>query len=345
EIIPETMMDFASNDYYGLAKTHSPNSKQLSYGATGSRLISGNSELAEKLENFLANFHESESALLFNSGYMANIGLLSSVADRNTTIIADEYIHASLKDGIRLSGASYYKFKHNNLQDLEQKLRNVKNGNKCLVVVESVYSMEGDFAPLQEIVKLKQKYPFEIIVDEAHATGIFGNGKGRVVEENLQNEVFARVVTFGKAIGTHGAAVLGTHILKEYLINFARSFIYTTALPDIILQKTLDNHTFIIENKLYRDIKKRVLEFKEIVSKSALSNYLLPSSSPIQIILAEGILVENIENICRQKGFFVKAIKYPTVPKNQERIRICLHLHNTSEQMNDLVKIMEKNWQ
>jgi 8-amino-7-oxononanoate synthase len=345
EIIPETMIDFASNDYYGLAKTHSPNSKQLSYGATGSRLISGNSELAEKLENFLANFHLSESALLFNNGYLANIGLLSSIADKNTVIIADEYIHASLKDGIRLSNAKYYKFKHNDLNDLEHKLQKTDTYTKKLVVIESVYSMEGDFAPLQEIVALKQKYPFEIIVDEAHANGIFGNGKGRVVEENLQNEVLARVVTFGKAIGTHGAAVLGTHILKEYLINFARSFIYTTALPDVILQKTLDNYRLIIEKELYKDINHRVLEFKKLASETRFSKQLIPSSSPIQVISASGNMAEKIETVCKQQGFFVKAVKYPTVPANQERIRICLHLHNTPCQIKELIKNIENNWQ
>ena len=223
------LIDFSSNDYLGFAKEaaihhiNNNTSELIQFGATGSRLISGNYELTEEAEAFLANFYNAATALIFNSGYNANIGLFQCLPQRNDTIIYDELIHASIRDGIRLSNASNFSFSHNNLTALEQKLSNAKG--LIYVVVESVYSMDGDMAPLTEIVAVCKKYNAALIVDEAHAVGIFGNGKGLVSELGLENNVFARVVTFGKAVGVHGAAILGSNELRDYLINFSRAFI------------------------------------------------------------------------------------------------------------------------
>ena len=229
-------LDFCSNDYLGLASKFDLISPEiqaeiqgLKLGSTGSRLITGNSKLAEETEAIIAQFHKAEAALLYSSGFMANVGLMACIAGKDDTIISDDYIHASIIDGIRLSYATKYRFKHNDLEDLETQLQLAKN--RIIVVVESIYSMDGDEGPLSKIADLCEKYGALLIVDEAHSTGIYGeNGAGLVCQYGLENRVYARVHTFGKALGFHGAAVVGSHVLRDYLINYSRSFIYTTAI-------------------------------------------------------------------------------------------------------------------
>lgn len=216
------LVDFTSNDYLGFAKDEAllelveKEFQELSsLGSTGSRLLSGNSQYAEELETRIAAFHNAESALLLNSGFDANYGLLSSLPYRGSTIFYDELVHASIHDGIRASKADSVSFKHNDVADLEKALSLIE-GLKY-VVVESVYSMDGDFAPLAEIVALCEKYDAGLIVDEAHATGVIGkNGEGLVQHLGLQNKCLARVHTFGKALGAHGAVILGSTDLKSF---------------------------------------------------------------------------------------------------------------------------------
>ncbi len=225
-------VDFYSNDYLGIATlglqhdATGTSGVKVKSGSTGARLLSGNSAEAEALEKTIAAFHRAESALLFNSGYDANTGLIASITGRHTTILYDELCHASILDGIRLSQSSKrYKFRHNNIEDLASKLKKFQSGT-IIVIVESVYSMDGDTAPLREAALLCEAYNAQLIVDEAHATGVFGaRGEGLVSALGLEDRVFARVHTFGKALGCHGAAVVGSDLLKQYLINFARSFI------------------------------------------------------------------------------------------------------------------------
>ena len=227
------LVDFCSNDYLGFARSALLKSSIeaeivscsiILNGSTGSRLLSGNSDYAEQLEAQLAQIFDCEAALLFNSGYDANAGLLSSLPQRGDTVIADELIHASVIDGIRLSFAARFSFRHNDLGSLEEKLKQAKG--VCYVVIESVYSMDGDSPDITAMLALTEKYHANLVVDEAHAVGLFGTGLAR---GELAERVFARIVTFGKALGCHGAAVLGSKLLKEYLLNFARSLIYTTA--------------------------------------------------------------------------------------------------------------------
>ncbi|MFA6946589.1 MAG: pyridoxal phosphate-dependent aminotransferase family protein, partial [Pedobacter sp.] len=222
------LTDFCSNDYLGFSRSGElkllfekelKNFPEYHLGSTGSRLLAGNDSFTEDLEQEIAVFHDAESALLYNSGYDANIGLFASLPQRGDTIISDEFIHASIIDGIRLSHATRFVFKHNDLTGLEQKLK-LSKGRK-FIAVESVYSMDGDEAPLKEITKLAKQYHAALIVDEAHATGIFGEyGRGLVHELGLCGDVFARVITFGKGLGTHGAVILGSSQLRPYLINF-----------------------------------------------------------------------------------------------------------------------------
>ena len=231
-VYTEDKIDFSSNDYFGFSKSQKYNitEPKIGFGGTGSRSITGNSPEAEVAERIIAKFHRQEAALIFNSGYMANVGLFSSIAAKGDTFVSDEYIHASIIDGMRLSHASRLKFKHNNIEDLEKKLQ-IASGRK-FVAIESIYSMDGDEAPLEAIADLCIKYDALLMVDEAHATGVFGNnGEGLVCKYNLENKVLCCIYTFGKGIGLHGATIAGSQLLRSYLINNARSFIFTTALP------------------------------------------------------------------------------------------------------------------
>lgn len=334
-----SLVDFCSNDYLGFARSivlkedvkTELNSHPLSLnGSTGSRLLSGNSQYAEDLEQEIAAFHGFEAGLLFNSGYDANLGLPSSLAQRGDTIILDELIHASAIDGARLSNANRYSFKHNSIESLEAKLKASK-GN-CYVVVESIYSMDGDSAPIKDIADMTEKYGAYLIVDEAHALGLYK--KGLTNQLGLQNRVFATVVTFGKALGSHGAIVLGSKVLKEYLVNFARSFIYSTApsfhhLASIKMAYHLLNNA---EEEII-NLKNNIAYFKNHIYFN--SDYpLLKSDGPIQcIILKNNDTARLMANTLQSAGLDVRPILSPTVAAGTERIRICLHSFNTLNEL------------
>ncbi len=335
------LVDFCSNDYLGFAKEsaiHKAENNLLNYGATGSRLISGNHVIIEDVEYYLAHFYDSEAALIFNSGYNANVGLFQCLPQRTDTIIYDEYIHASIRDGIKLSNAKNFSFEHNNINSLIDKLK--QTTGLVYVVVESIYSMDGDTAPLIEIAKICKKHNAALIVDEAHAVGIFGNGKGLVAELNLEKEVFARIVTFGKAYGAHGAAVLGSNILRDYLINYSRSFIYTTALPLSSILTIKNAHEFILQNLT------RINELKELIEyfRNSTLNFQLStlnSFSAIQCIIVPGNNeVKKLATAIEKQGLDVRPILSPTVPKGKERLRICLHSFNSKEQIDKLIPLL-----
>ena len=345
-VFTEGLIDFSSNDYLGFAQNASFQNDfsqtPLSNGSTGSRLITGNSQLAEQTEQIIADFHGAEAALIFNTGYMANIGLFSSLGDIDSVFIYDEYIHASVHDGMRLSRAKRVKFKHNDLGNLIFLLQNTEGGKKY-VAVESVYSMDGDLAPLREIADICQKNNAALIVDEAHGTGCFGEkGEGLVTELGLGNAVFARVHTFGKALGIHGAAVIGSCLLRDFLINHARSFIYTTALPPLAYLHI--QHAYqLLPTANRAHLSALIAYFIQKTKTILLSDgyFLTNANSPIQ-----GIVVPNNEKITalakhlHQNGIYAKAILSPTVPIGVERIRICLHSFNTFEEIDLLLKAL-----
>ncbi|MEJ5994922.1 pyridoxal phosphate-dependent aminotransferase family protein [Pedobacter sp. Du54] len=342
-------IDFCSNDYLGFArskelskliKTEADKLLPINNGATGSRLLSGNHPYFIKTEQYIADFHASPAALLFNSGYDANVGLLSSIAQRGDTIITDELIHASLIDGARLSNAERFRFKHNNIKDLEQKLQHAKG--VCYVVIESVYSMDGDLAPLTEICELCTAYNANLIVDEAHAIGVFGNmGKGLVHHLGLQDKVFARIITYGKALGTHGAAVLGSITLRNYLINFARSFIYTTAAPLHQIIAIRCAYQLLEQLGDQHKLAEKIAYYASLVANTSLPR--IHSNSCIQTILFNNdIDAKKAAAHLQDKGFDVKAILSPTVAVGQERLRICLHLYNTEEEILNLINHLKE---
>lgn len=338
-------IDFSGNDYLGFStkglladeiKTLSPSKRT---GSTGSRLISGNSVLFEEIESEIAGFHQAQAALLYNSGYDANLGLLSSVPQKRDLVLGDELIHASLIDGIRLSFATHYKFRHNDMDALKELVvRHKESFYEIYVVVESVYSMDGDCAPLTELAALSREYGLRLVVDEAHAIGVFGNkGRGLCHELNIEQDCFARIYTYGKAMGCHGAAVVGSEELRTYLVNFSRSFIYTTAMPEhsllaIKAAYRLLQATNEIE-KLHRVIghfNHNALSERFIKSTSAIHCYIVPGNDEVQLL----------EDNLNKAGFFVKSIKSPTVKVNQERLRICLHSFNTQQEINGLLELL-----
>lgn len=340
--LPQNLTDFTSNDYLGLSRDEElklavlEEVKQLPSGSTGSRLLSGNSAYAEELEIFLAQYHQSPAALLFNSGFDANYGLLSSLPYRGDTIIYDELVHASIHDGINNSKATGASFFHNDVTDLEEKLKTA-TGLKY-VVVESLYSMDGDFAPLKEIAALCDKYNAGLVMDEAHATGLYGSkGEGRVLSEGIADKCLARIHTFGKTIGGNGAVVLCSEELKSFLINYCRPFIYSTALPYHSLAHIKCAYQILdtIELKERREkLFSLVRLFREILGAGDKKFLLLSGESPVQSIIVSGNgAVKKFAEAIRNQGFDVRPILYPTVPVGKERIRICIHSFNTEKEV------------
>jgi 8-amino-7-oxononanoate synthase len=333
------LYDFSSNDYLGFSRSVELKERIMLelekypkslLGATGSRLLSGNTEYAEELEKELAGIHQAEHGLIFDSGYSANLALFSCLPQKDDVILCDEYIHASVIDGARLSFATRKHFKHNNLEDLESQLK--KSKGVCYVAVESVYSMDGDLADLIEIARLCRDYQANLIVDEAHAFGVFGTGIVDLLE--LQPYVFARIVTFGKALGLHGAIVLGSELLRTYLINFARPFIFSTAPPFTQLLAI----KIAYERLLSSPQASVTLQQKSSLLKANLppQEQLLSTHNPsaIQCIFLEGNeQVVQFSQALVQRGFDVRAIRSPSVPKGKERLRICMHTHNTDEEI------------
>jgi 8-amino-7-oxononanoate synthase len=332
----EGFIDFCSNDYLGLSR-ESIYFNEISHSGTGSRLISGTSKEALTAERELAVFFNAQSALLFNSGYDANLGLFSSVPQRGDTVIYDSLIHASIRDGIRLGFSSGKSFAHNDLQDLENKLSETQG--VIYVVVEGLYSMDGDFSPLLHITEICEKYGAYLIVDEAHSAGVFGDsGKGVVSQLGLENKVFARLVTFGKAYGSHGACVLGSSELTEVLLNFARSFIYTTALPP----KSYERNSKIITFESLEQRRAQLQENLNLFRSSFLHSGLISElNSPIQILeIGDVAVAKSCASDLQKNGIAVKPIYAPTVPMGKERIRLCFHSFNTEKEINQLIRCM-----
>ena len=349
--INEGLVDFYSNDYLGLAsdkeiaqRAHHL-AERLTHvnGSTGSRLISGNSVAHEELEVQLAGFFRSEASLLFNSGYDANVGLLSALLQRNDSIFFDRLSHASIRDGISMSHARAFGFDHNDLEDLDRKVRKGRSGSgQNYVIAESVYSMDGDEAPLEELASYCQQQGLYLIVDEAHSTGILGPaGAGMTVSLGLEDKVFARVHTFGKAMGCHGAAVLGSTTLRNFLVNFARSFIYTTALPAVeVLRIGAALEELRREGRRER-LRNNIGLFLETVRELKLEDCFIRSRSPIQsFLLKDKIQAKEISEALYRERIGSKVIMAPTVPVGGERVRICIHSFNTPEEIRRLLRLL-----
>ena len=356
-VLPNNLVDFSSNDYLGFAKSEeifqqtddllvSRNYKVN--GATGSRLLTGNHSIYTETEEHIAQFHQAEAALIFNSGYDANVGFFSSVPQRNDIILYDELSHASIRDGIQMSLAKSFKFKHNDLVDLENLLTKFQPATRnpqpatIFIITESVFSMDGDSPDLEELAALSEKYNAYLVIDEAHALGVFGEkGEGLIQQLNLHDKVFARIITFGKALGCHGAAILGSEQLKNYLVNFARSFIYTTGLSPHSVATIFVAYQHLSKSQQEREKLFQNIAYFESCLPTSISH--LPSKSTIQSIIIPGNeRVKSIAQQLQQKGFDVKPILSPTVPEGQERLRFCLHSFNSEQEIRDVLTELKK---
>ncbi|WP_191858571.1 aminotransferase class I/II-fold pyridoxal phosphate-dependent enzyme [Hanstruepera ponticola] len=351
----DQLVDFSSNDYLGFSKNENIFNETHDYlvghnikhnGATGSRLLSGNHNLYHLVETVLCEFHQSEAALVFNSGYDANIGFFSCVPQRHDIILYDEYVHASIRDGISMSHANAFKFGHNDLSELDTLLKKysdsvIDSSISIYVVTESVFSMDGDSPHLETLAQLCTNYHAHLIIDEAHAVGVFGDqGKGIVQKLELERQVFARIITFGKALGAHGAAILGSSQLKSYLINFSRSLIYTTALPPHALATINASYLELIKTDATKKLHENINHFITEVKNHDLETYFIPSNSAIHCAIIPGNeTIKQIAHEIREKGFNIKPILSPTVPNGQERLRFCIHSYNSKQEISEVLKV------
>lgn len=335
------LIDFSSNDYLGFSKNQFISefalvkidvySSQL-HGATGSRLLTGNYDMIEDFESYLKEYYNTEAATVFNSGYDANLGLFSSIAQRQDLILYDELSHASIRDGIALGKAKSYKFKHNDLNDLEQKLTKFQNQFETIyVITEHVFSMDGDSAEVDALVEMCHRFKVYLILDEAHSIGTISK-KGSI---DFDGKLFARIITFGKSFGSHGSAVLGSIELKHYLINFAKSFIYTTAPSVEITARNWAAHLYLESNSAeFESLRLNINHLKEQIKTHNLSDFFIKSHSAIQsCVIGGNKKVKLISNQLQQEGFDVRPILSPTVPKGKERLRFCLHSFNTEKEI------------
>ncbi|KAJ3070667.1 hypothetical protein HDU98_006311 [Podochytrium sp. JEL0797] len=371
-ITDPTASDFSSNDYLGLARCSNLHNRFLSalsslhqplHGSTGSRLLSGNSPTAIQLEHHLAAFHRSETALLFNSGYDANLSLFATLPHPGSVVLYDELAHASVHDGLKQcrAGVVVRSWKHNDLGVLEKlvwehvvRIESLFAGKEfmpgIIVMVESIYSMDGDVAPIREIVQLAQRVGnrgggLHLIVDEAHSTGVCGeNGRGLVCELGLESHAFARLHTFGKAVGSHGAVVLGSSTLRNFLINYARPLVYSTSLPvhSLISIKCAYDQMSKDASELQSKLHQIIHHFRHQLKTMPPGIEAIDSHTAIQAIIVPGN--KECSRVCtrlQSKGYDVRPIRSPTVAKGAERLRICLHAHNTMEEVTGLLRLLD----
>lgn len=333
------LLNLSSNNYLGLGDNKNITEEFLnfadgkySFGSASARLLTGNLPVYNELEETLSRLFNKDRALLFNSGYHANVGISSSIADKNDVIFSDKLNHASIIDGMRLSGGKFFRYLHNDTESLEKLLiRERKNFNNAIIITESVFSMDGDIADLKKIVELKEKYNCILIVDEAHAFGVFGE-KGLGISETLgiTDKIDLIVGTFGKSIGSMGAFVVGNKILIEYLTNKARSFIFSTALPPI--QTAFSK--WIIETKLPKTIEKRT-NLLNLTRRLGHESHIIP------VIIGSNAETEQVCKRLFDAGYFTLPIRPPTVPEGTSRLRLSLTTEIKEEDLEKLTKIID----
>ena len=342
------VLNFSSNNYLGIANHPdlAAAAKQAidryGCGSGASRLISGNMVLHEELECKLAEFKGTEAALVFNSGFQANTGLLSTLAGEGDVIFSDALNHASIIDGCRLSRATTVVYAHCDLDRLEQELKGAANCRRRLIVTESIFSMDGDEAPLAGIVDLAEKHGAMVMVDEAHATGLFGAaGAGVVAKLGLGDRVLVQMGTLGKALGGFGAYVAGSGVLRELLINRCRSFIFTTSLPPAVMAMAIAAIDLV-----KREPERRETLWNHFRSMTeglrALGFEVGASSSPIlPVIIGDADACMRYSERLLERGVFDQGIRPPTVPPGTSRLRITLMATHTRLHIDRALKVLE----
>lgn len=341
-------IDFCSNDYLSFAsdvilqKQIHENLKGVPSGSTSSRLIRGHQAKIEELEYQLAKWSSRESAIFFPSGYQANLAVLSTLLDETTLVFSDEFNHASIVDGVRLSKSPKVIFKHNDLQDLEQKLIANKAHRNKIVVVESLYSMSGDRCPLKDIANLCQKTGAQLIVDEAHATGVFG--AGLVQRQSLESQVLLTVHCAGKALGVSGAWVACDQLLKDYFTNFCRPFIYSTAPSPLVVSALMTSMEYwqSVGAERAELCLEKALEIKAHLSKF-LDSEIIKGEGPILFIeLGENSEALHWSQYLQSCELDVRPIRYPTVPENKAGLRLSIHANQSPEDIKKILRAFKE---
>lgn len=334
------LLNLSSNNYLGIADNENITKEFLEFsgnrfglGSASARLLTGTLPVYKELENTLCGLFKKEKALLFNSGYHANVGITSSIAGKSDVIFSDKLNHASIIDGMRLSAGKFFRYKHNDMESLEKLLiRERKNFNNAIIVTESVFSMDGDIANLKKLVELKNKYNCLLMVDEAHAFGVFGEkGCGVCEELEILTEIDLLVGTFGKSIGSMGAFTVGNKVLIEFLTNKARSFIFSTALPPISIAFS----KWIIENKLTKTFEKRQ-------KMLALGRKLGSESHIIPVIIGGNAETEEVCKRLFDAGYFTLPIRPPTVPEGTSRLRLSLTTDIEEDDLKNLTMLLSE---
>ena len=340
---------FASNNYLGLTTdakiTNSVISaiKKYGNGTGGSRLVTGTSNLHSKLESDIAKFKKTDDAIVFSSGYLASIGTISSIMNKDDIIFSDELNHACLIDGARLSRSKIVIYKHSDMKDLESKLKKFKASNgKKMIISDSVFSMDGDIAPLDSIVKLSKKYECISMIDEAHATGILGDtGSGASEMFGVQDKIDICMGTLSKAIGSVGGYIAGSSDLIDYLKNRARSFIFDTSLPAGALTASIGAIKLIERQPSIRDDLNNNIQYIQDFLASSSFNYLKSVTPIIPIIIGDEEKALECSRFLLKNQIYVPAVRPPSVPKGQSRIRVTLMATHKKKHIDKIIKVME----
>jgi len=356
EIAGRRLINFSSNDYLGLAsdprlrKAATAAIDEFGVGAGASRLISGTQSPHLRLESALAKWKGTEAALCFSSGYAAALGTIPALVTKNDVVLLDKLCHASLIDGAKLSGAILRVFPHNHVRKLESHLdwaRREYSGKRVLIITESVFSMDGDRAPLRELVQLKKRFGATLMLDDAHAVGVIGpNGRGLASAENLSEEVDVQMGTLSKALGASGGYICGAHTLIEWLINRARSFIYSTAPPPAVVAAALDAIDFLSspegeERRLL--LWERIRLMQHLLPRSELDKeHSADSSAIFPWMVGDEKAALNLTGALQNEGFLVPAIRYPTVAKGAARLRITVTAAHEASQIRALCETIER---
>lgn len=336
-------INFCSNDYLGLATSETVKKafiegvQQYGFGSGSSALISGYFTPQKQLEEKFAEFLNRDRAIYFNSGYLANLGVISALNGRNNIIISDKLCHASILDGISLSKAKHYRYHHNNVTHLEKMLQSLNGGT---IITEGVFSMEGDISPIDKISKIADQNKSSLIVDDAHGVGVLGQNGGGICEyyQLSQKDVACLVTPLGKAFGAIGGVVSGTKELIEAILQLARTYIYTTALPPAIAVAAMQSLKIVQQESWRRDRLNNLIKyFIEQASQRELqlvSNNHTPIKS---ILIGSNLKVQQIQQKLLQKGFYISCIRPPTVPVGTARIRITINCNHHEQEIERLL--------
>ena len=342
------MLNFSSNDYLNLSTERNlinefiekyKNNNEFIFSSTSSRLLTGTSNIYKRLETNLAKLFKKEACLLFNTGYQCNLGVVSALVNRDDVIFSDKLNHASIIDGMRLSGTPFYRYKHfdyENLEDLLKKHR--KEHKKAIIISESVFSMDGDIADLKKLVELKNKYNCYLMVDEAHAFGIFGNNLAGIADEaGILNDIDIITATLGKSFASMGAFCVSSKTIIDYLINKANSFIFSTALPPVSVMWT----NFLIEEKS-NTVKNKANKLNKLITEAHKYINDKGRTQIVPVIIGENGKTIKIAEQLQRKGFYILPVRPPTVPVNTSRLRLSLTADITIEEFKTVIDTVKE---